>query len=123
MAYRVQVRGLGGVVSGLRGLQRFPRLFLEEAADRIADEGLRQLRDAVPRETGALRRSFQVRADGGGLTVGSTDPAAEHIRFRRGTGRWGYTVEQTIRGWQRSVLPRLLDEAADAAYNRATRGT
>ena len=121
MAYRVQVQGLGSVVRGLAGLSNLPRFFLEEAAARIADEGLRELRAAVPRETGALRRSFQVRGGGGGLTVGTTEPAAESIRFKRGTGRWGYTVEQTIRGWQRSVLPGLLDEAADAAYNRARR--
>lgn len=78
-----------------------------------------ELRRAMPMQTGKLRRSVRVKVRGLATFVEVGDPAAPHIRYRRGTGKWGaYRVDQTIGAWYGRALRPAYDNAIDYAYRR-----
>ena len=79
-----------------------------------------ELRRAMPMQTGKLRRSTRVKVRGLATFVEVGDPAAPHVRYRRGTGKWGaYKVAQTIGAWYGRVLTPAYDRAVQYAYRRA----
>ena len=109
-------RAWRAIVDAVRGIPEDIEASLKRDQGQLQSE----LRRAMPVQTGKLRRSVRVKVRGLVTSVEVGDPAAPHIRYRRGTGRWGaYKVDQTIGAWHGRVLTPAYDRAIQYAFRRA----
>lgn len=120
MAYRVKAKGFRAIGRLLRDLQPFSTEVYEEWLRllRTSSRGLSRLEKAVPKDTGRLSRSFSGTSKGGAVEVGSNDPAAPFIRYKRKRRYKSRTVQGTLNGWARVDALALWRRAINTVKRR-----
>ena len=124
MPVKVTVR-LEGEERLVRAVQALPRIFqaeLQEALMKRGDDITEQLRRRVPRDTGELADSAEVRREGANaVRAGYTAKYAPFVYYRRPRFR-ARTVRQTLAKYRRSVgFRRLVNDAAKEAAEKTAR--
>lgn len=103
MAFKAKAKGFKGIGRLLRDLAPFGTEVYEEFLRllRTSSRGIARLEKAVPKDTGRLSRSFSGTSKRGAMEVGSDDPAAPYIRYKRKRRYAARNVQQTLNGWAR----------------------
>ena len=120
MAIRAKAKGFRGVGRLLKDLQPFATEVWEEFLRllRTSSRGIQRLEKAVPKDTGRLSRSFSGSSKRGVAEVGSDDPAAPYIRYRRKRRYKARNVQQTLNGWARVDAAALWRRAVQTVKRR-----
>lgn len=108
-------------------LSRWVRGLEQLIVDRLDEAGVaafkamkrsRILRNAVPRDTGALSRGWRYQYVKGRYLVKNIDPAAQYIRYKRAARYGARTPRQTLERWAKTDAQRIIRREIQRAFRR-----
>ena len=114
---------LRGLAKALRRLAPIPDLAIQEFIRlvRTSSRGLKRLQRAVPVETGTLRDSWRVQRSKNLVKVGTVDPAAPWIRYKRKRRYGARSPAGTLKGWEKRDARALASRAYQTVIRRRLR--
>lgn len=114
-------RNLSRLITRLQGTEaRIWRCMIRKL--QTGSRGVRRLAKAVPVDTGRLAGSFRVLARYPNIEVGTIDPAAGWIRYKKKRRYGATTVRGTLRGWRSKDMIPIFYQCRTQVFRAIERG-